>query len=83
MTPVTVAAAMATPVTFAEFRVRLTNADATPCWLRSAALNIEAETGDWKIPNPERSSTIPEITKMIDDGARIGSQLCFVLGSCC
>ena len=39
---------MAIPVTFPELRDRFTKAATIPCLLESAALNMEAELGDWK-----------------------------------
>ena len=49
---VTTAVAMATEVTFAEFRTRLRIADTTPCRFPSAEANMEAEFGEPNRPVP-------------------------------
>ena len=60
-------AAIAVPVTLPELRDRFTNAATTPCLAESAALNMDAELGDWNRPEPMLCTSIPKTTITIDD----------------
>ena len=67
MTAVTMDAAIAVPVTLPELRDRFTKAATTPCLAGSAALNMDAELGDWKRPEPMLWISIPARATTIED----------------
>ena len=63
--PLTIAVAIAMPVTLPEFLDRLTNADVTPYLFPLAEENIAALLGDINIPDPELITTIDTMTYQI------------------
>ena len=63
--PLTIAVAIAMPVTLPEFLDRLTNADVTPYLFPLAEENIAALLGDINIPDPELMTTIDKMTYQI------------------
>ena len=63
--PLTIAVAIAMPVTLPEFLDRLTNADVTPYLFPLAEENIAALLGDINIPDPELITTIDKMTYQI------------------
>ena len=63
--PLTIAVAIAMPVTLPEFLDRLTRADVTPYLFPLAEENIAALLGDINIPDPELITTIDKMTYQI------------------
>ena len=63
--PLTIAVAIAMPVTLPEFLDRLTNADVTPYLFPLAEENIAALLGDINIPDPELITTMDTTTYQI------------------
>ena len=62
MVPLTIAVAIAMPVTFPEFLDKLTNAEVTPYFFPVAEENMAALFGDINIPDPELITTMDKIT---------------------
>jgi|TARA_B110000263_G_C15219098_1_gene469008 hypothetical protein len=63
--PLTIAVAMAIPVTLPEFRARLTKADVTPYLFPVAEEKMAALLGDINIPDPELIITMDKTTNQI------------------
>ena len=63
--PLTIAVAMAIPVTLPEFRARLTKADVTPYLIPVAEEKMAALLGDINIPDPELIITMDKMTNQI------------------
>jgi hypothetical protein len=64
--PLTIAVAIAIPVTLPEFRERLTKADVTPYLFPVAEEKMAALLGDINIPDPELIITMAKITNQIE-----------------
>tara|TARA_B100000929_G_scaffold289611_1_gene280690 strand:- start:194 stop:706 length:513 start_codon:yes stop_codon:yes gene_type:complete len=63
--PLTIAVAIAIPVTLPEFRERLTKADVTPYLFPVAEEKMAALLGDINIPDPELIITMAKMTNQI------------------